>query len=73
MKSLKGFRTLIFNAVAGGGITIMAILDFFVQTANDPQFVGLLPVDWLPWYAFAVSLGNAILRLMTDTKVGKKG
>lgn len=59
MNTLKGFRTLIFNAAA----VVVVVGTALTGTIDDP---GILQV-----IAVAVAVGNALLRFSTSTPVGK--
>lgn len=58
---LKGWKTVAFNVLAA----IVPILDL-------TELKGLVPADYLPFYALAVALGNVYLRSITTTAIGKK-
>ena len=64
---LKGYRTILFNALA----SIPAMLEAGVQVLSLPEFAGVMPDHWLPWYALAIVLANLILRRATTTPIGK--
>lgn len=57
----KGWRTIIFNAL-NSAVPILSI----------PEFAGVIPVEWLPYHALFVVLGNMYLRKITTTPMGKK-
>lgn len=68
---MKGFRTIVFNVVAG----IPAVLDVAVEVIQhvqgSPELQGLMPDSWMPHYAAAVAIMNIYLRMKTDTPVGQ--
>ena len=59
----KGYRTIIFNALAA----IIPIL----ETAGVSSFIETYGTTAVAGYALAITVGNAILRFLTDTKVGE--
>lgn len=64
---LKGWRTVALNVVA----SVPLVLEAAVVIASVPEFSGVLPDHWLPWYALGLALGNLALRSVTTTPVGK--
>ena len=58
---LKGWKTVAFNVLAA----IVPILEL-------TELKGLVPADYLPFYALSVALGNVYLRSITTTAIGKK-
>ena len=58
---LKGYRTIIWN-IANAVVPAMQVVD---ATYKIPQ-------EWMPYWIMVVLLGNVILRMKTDTPVGKK-
>ena len=57
---MKGYRTIILNV-----LTILAAV------AAMPEFIGLIPEDWLPEAMAGFGALNIVLRFMTDTAVGR--
>lgn len=57
----KGWKTVAFNVLAA----IVPILEL-------TELKGLVPADYLPFYALSVALGNVYLRSITTTAIGKK-
>ena len=57
----KGWKTVAFNVLAA----VVPILEL-------TELKGLVPADYLPFYALAVALGNVYLRSITTTAIGKK-
>lgn len=57
----KGWKTVAFNVLAA----IVPILEL-------TELKGLVPADYLPFYALAVALCNVYLRSITTTAIGKK-
>lgn len=68
---LKGYRTLIFNALAALPVLALELLPVIVPLLGLPELRAVLPEGWLPWWVLAVTLGNMALRAVTDTPVGK--
>lgn len=64
---LKGYRTVIFNSLAA----IPVMLEATMQVLSLPEFAGVMPDHWLPWYALFLVLANLILRRATTTPIGK--
>lgn len=58
---LKGYRTMVVNAVA----SVLPILEM-------TELVNVLPSEWLPWYALIVALLNMYMRSITTTALGQK-
>lgn len=71
-KKLKGWRTLAFN----GAAAVAPVIDLVQQTIGsggaDEAVRAFIPPQYLPLYALVVTIGNAVLRFQTDTKVGAK-
>jgi hypothetical protein len=57
----KGWKTVTFNVLAA----IVPILEL-------TELKGIVPEEYLPFYALAVAMGNVYLRSVTSTPVGKK-
>ena len=57
----KGWKTVAFNVLAA----VVPILEL-------TELKGLVPADYLPFYALVVALGNVYLRSITTTAIGKK-
>jgi hypothetical protein len=57
----KGWKTVTFNVLAA----IVPILEL-------TEMKGIVPEEYLPFYALAVAMGNVYLRSITSTPVGKK-
>tara|TARA_R110000772_G_scaffold165027_2_gene276370 strand:+ start:263 stop:451 length:189 start_codon:yes stop_codon:yes gene_type:complete len=58
---LKGWKTVVFNVLA-------AVVPLMELT----EFKGLVPVEYLPYYVLAITLGNVYLRSITTSAIGKK-
>jgi len=58
---LKGYRTIIWNAV-NAMIAVMAV----VETQYS------IPQEWMPYWLGAFIFGNFYLRMVTTGPVGKK-
>lgn len=71
IKKLKGWRTVIFNAVAAvpAGIDILVQLVQVAQSSTEIQ--ALIPTAWMPGYLLLVGLINIYLRTQTAAPVGK--
>lgn len=69
---LKGYRTLIFNVVALIPPAIDAALPVVAEIAGSPEVQALIPANYLPLYAFGVSIVNIYLRSITTTPVGRR-
>ncbi len=61
LQSLKGWKTVTFNVLAA----IVPILEL-------TEMKGIVPEEYLPFYALAVAMGNVYLRSVTTTPMGKK-
>ena len=70
-KTLKGYRTLIFNALAALPIVFLELLPVILPVLSLPELRAILPEAWLPWWVLAIAVGNMALRSVTDTPVGK--
>jgi|TARA_R110000782_G_scaffold3228_9_gene11964 hypothetical protein len=57
----KGWKTVTFNVLAA----VVPLLEL-------TELKGLVPVEYLPYYALSVALGNMYLRSITTTPMGKK-
>jgi hypothetical protein len=57
----KGWKTVTFNVLAA----IVPILEL-------TEMKGIVPEEYLPFYALAVAMGNVYLRSITSTPMGKK-
>lgn len=69
--NLKGYRTVIVNAVAGIVAAAELALPVVVELFGMPEWGGLLPQGWLPYYALSLALLNLWLRSITTTPLGK--
>tara|TARA_B110000503_G_scaffold13555_1_gene18415 strand:- start:567 stop:755 length:189 start_codon:yes stop_codon:yes gene_type:complete len=58
---LKGWKTVAFNVLAA----VVPILEL-------TELKGIVPEEYLPFYALVVALGNVYLRSITTTAIGKK-
>lgn len=67
-KKLKGYRTVLFNIVAAAPV----LAEVVTQIAVDPTVHAIIPPKYLPHYIAAVTIGNIILRAVTNTPLGKK-
>lgn len=77
MKSdlLKGWRTIVANAMAGLPVLVSATADFasvFLPAAKDYSLMSYLPKEWLLGYILFVIVLNMALRKITTTPMGKK-
>ena len=68
---IKGYRTLIFNALAALPIVSLELLPVVLPVLSLPELRAVLPDAWLPWWVLAIALGNMALRAVTDTPVGR--
>ncbi len=59
--NLKGWRTLILNVL----LSILPILQL-------TELRGVIPVEYLPWYALVVAVLNIWMRALTSTSLGQK-
>lgn len=66
-KKLKGYRTVLFNIIAAAPV----LAEVAVQIAVDPTVHAIIPPKYLPHYIAAVTIGNIILRAVTNTPLGK--
>tara|TARA_R110000744_G_scaffold158130_1_gene274108 strand:- start:302 stop:490 length:189 start_codon:yes stop_codon:yes gene_type:complete len=57
----KGWKTVTFNVLAA----VVPLLEL-------TELKGLVPAEYLPYYALSVALGNMYLRSITTTPMGKK-
>lgn len=57
----KGWKTVTFNVLAA----IVPLLEL-------TEMKGIVPEEYLPFYALAVAMGNVYLRSVTSTPMGKK-
>ena len=64
---LKGWRTVALNVVA----SVPLILEAVLAVVSVPEFAGVLPEGWLPWYALGLAIGNLALRSVTTTPMGR--
>ena len=58
---MKGYRTVAFN-----------VLSMMVPILSLPEFHGVVPVEYLPFWMLFVAVANVTLRMITTTPVGKK-
>lgn len=58
---MKGFKTLTFNAVA----TIVPFLGM-------AEVIEIIPPEYMAHYIVVMALGNAVLRWMTDSPIGRQ-
>lgn len=68
VKTLKGWKTVIFNGTALAPLAV----DVIGQVANLPDLQSIVPTSVLPYYGLAVGLINIGLRYFTTTPIGKK-
>lgn len=68
---LKGYRTMIFNALAVVPVVFLEILPVIMPVLSLPEVRAVLPDSWVPWWTLFVVLANMALRSVTDTPVGK--
>ena len=66
-KKLKGYRTVLFNVIAA----LPALAEIVTQVAVDPTVHAIIPPQYLPHYLAAVTIGNIVLRAVTNTPLGK--
>lgn len=69
---LRGYRTLIFNSVAGALAAIEVALPHLVDVLGMPELRGILPQSWLAYYALALAILNIWLRTITTTSVARR-
>lgn len=69
---MKGYRTLVFNAIMAilAGLSMTGVLGSDNMPSADQVNEGLDALD--KFLLFATPIGNAILRFMTTTTVGQK-
>lgn len=70
--SFKGYKTIIFNAVAAVPVLLDGLVQVIGLIEGNPEIKGMLPDGWLGAYAFVVAVGNLWLRMKTDTPVFQK-
>ena len=58
--ALKGFRTVVANLLMAA-----------VPVLEASGLVAVLPPDALPYYLVGMAVANILLRMVTDTPVGK--
>jgi hypothetical protein len=61
ISKFKGWKTVTFNVLA----TVVPLLEL-------TEIKGIVPEEYLPFYALAVAMGNVYLRSITTTPMGKK-
>jgi hypothetical protein len=71
MSRLKGYRTIIVNALAGLVAALELLLPAVLELVGMPEWRGVLPPGWLPYYALGLALANIWLRSITTTPLGK--
>jgi hypothetical protein len=59
LNKIKGYRTLAFNIISA----IIVIATAATGTITDPK--------WLASIATIITVGNVLLRFLTDTPIGK--
>ena len=69
---MKGWRTILFNVTAALLPLWDAVMLIVQAVSQEPGFVAIIPVQYLPFYSLAVMLVNIYLRTITSTPVGKK-
>lgn len=67
-RKLKGLRTMLVMVLAA----IPPMLEALVQIALLPEWGGLIPDEWWPFYAIAVAIAGVVLRTITDTPFGRQ-
>lgn len=68
MTKLKGYRTLIVNAILG----LPLAWDVIWLVLQTPEFQGVIPQDWLPYYSLGMVVVNMYLRKITTTPMGRR-
>lgn len=68
---LKGWRTIIFNALAAVPVIVLEVLPAVMPVLSMAEVQAVIPAAWLSWYLLAVALGNMALRAVTTTPLGK--
>lgn len=66
-RALKGWRTVLSNIA----LSIPLVLEILSITLV-PEWRGILPPEYLPYYALTVALVNVWLRYLTTTPVGRR-
>lgn len=61
MNELRGYRTVILNVL----LSVVPILQL-------TEFRGVIPAEYLPWYALIVAVLNVWMRSLTTTSIGQK-
>ena len=64
---LKGYRTILFNALAGVIPAATALVAFMAM----PEVAALVPGEWAAAYALFLAVANMGLRKITTTPVGQ--
>jgi hypothetical protein len=65
---LKGWRTIIINAVIGGAALLLTVID----SLQGVDIAPLLPPQWTPRVIAGMAVAGVLLRLITTGPVGKK-
>jgi len=60
-RRLKGWKTILANVLA----IILAVFSL-------PEFGGVIPAAYMPYYVLGLALINMLLRAVTNTAVGEK-
>jgi hypothetical protein len=69
MARLKGWRTIILNALIAAGMVALEI----VQYADGVPWREVLPDQYALYVVIGVNVLNIVLRSITTTPVGRKG
>lgn len=68
MLMFKGYRTVLFNILAG----LPILLEVILSVVTTAEFGQLVPVKYMSIYTLVVVIGNVWLRSRTDTALGEK-
>lgn len=68
MKSLKGYRTVLFNSVG----LLPDALNIIGQIVNIPEIQGIIPAQYHREYLLFLGVVNIFLRTKTTTPIGKR-
>lgn len=68
MNILKGWRTMLVNAILG----LPLLWDVIWQILQTPEFHAVIPAEWLPIYSLSMVIVNMWLRKQTTTPMGRR-
>lgn len=69
---LKGYRTIIVNAIASIPIIIEITMQVAIEVFRAPEFIDVLPDNWIKAYTLGVIILNAYMRRITTTPLGRR-